>query len=88
MAAYTALESVFDVESFINEYYGAWSGTDEYLIMSYYASTRGRFIPSFDSRGAVAYFCLSWRTLDTVADDRRTVRRAEIQAKHVASVSR
>jgi len=37
MAAPTALASVFDVESFINEYYDAWSGTDEDRIMSYYA---------------------------------------------------
>jgi steroid delta-isomerase-like uncharacterized protein len=31
------LDSVFDVESFIKEYYDAWSGTDMDLIMSYYA---------------------------------------------------
>ena len=31
------LGAAFDVESFINEYYGAWSGTDEDLIMSYYS---------------------------------------------------
>ncbi len=37
MAASTLLWSAVDVESFINEYYGAWSGTDEDLIMSYYA---------------------------------------------------
>ena len=37
MAASTALGSVIDVESFINEYYGAWQGTDEDRIMSYYA---------------------------------------------------
>ena len=37
MVASTAPESVFDVESFINEYYGAWSGTDEDRILSYYA---------------------------------------------------
>ncbi len=37
MAASIALESVFDAESFINEYYGAWSGTDEDRILSYYA---------------------------------------------------
>ena len=36
MAASIALESVFDGESFINEYYGAWSGTDEDRILSYY----------------------------------------------------
>jgi PAS domain S-box-containing protein len=37
MAPSTALGSVFDVESFINEYYDAWGGTDEDRIMSYYA---------------------------------------------------
>jgi steroid delta-isomerase-like uncharacterized protein len=37
MAGSTARESVFDVESFINEYYGAWSRTDEDRIMTYYA---------------------------------------------------
>jgi ketosteroid isomerase-like protein len=37
MVPSTALESVFHVESFINEYYDAWSGTDEDRIMSYYA---------------------------------------------------
>jgi PAS domain S-box-containing protein len=37
MAASTTLWSVIDVESFINEYYDAWSGTDEDRIMSYYA---------------------------------------------------
>ena len=37
MVASTAPESVFDAESFINEYYGAWSGTDEDRILSYYA---------------------------------------------------
>ena len=37
MLAPTAPESVFDVESFITEYYDAWSGTDLDRIMSYYA---------------------------------------------------
>jgi predicted ester cyclase len=37
MAASTALASAIDVESFINEYFGAWQGTDEDHIMSYYA---------------------------------------------------
>jgi PAS domain S-box-containing protein len=36
VATSTPLESVFDVESFINEYYFAWGGTDEDLILSYY----------------------------------------------------
>ena len=33
----STLESVFDVESFIKEYYDAWGGTDMDRIMSYYA---------------------------------------------------
>src|SRR6266481_484284 len=37
MAASTALGTVFDVESFVHEYYGAWGGTDEDRIMSFYA---------------------------------------------------
>src|SRR5215468_9689472 len=37
MAASPALWSAGDVESFIYEYYDAWSGTDEDRIMSYYA---------------------------------------------------
>ena len=37
MGAFTPNESVFDVESFIDEYYDAWSGTDLDRIMSYYA---------------------------------------------------
>jgi predicted ester cyclase len=37
MAASTALGSVVDIESFINEYFGTWQGTDEERIMSYYA---------------------------------------------------
>jgi predicted ester cyclase len=37
MAASTALASIVDVKSFINEYFGAWQGTDEDRIMSYYA---------------------------------------------------
>src|SRR5215475_4629378 len=37
MVASTALRSDADVESFFHEFYGAWGGTDEDLIMSYYA---------------------------------------------------
>jgi len=37
MAASTAVGPVVDVESFINEYFGVWQGTDEERIMSYYA---------------------------------------------------
>ena len=45
MAASTAIWSVIDVESFINEYYGAWSGTDEDRILSYYADNVALQIP-------------------------------------------
>ena len=37
MAASSALESAFDVKSFIKEYDDAWGGTDMDRIMSYYA---------------------------------------------------
>ena len=42
MAASTALGSVVDVESFINEYFGAWQGTDE----DRYVLLRGRRVAS------------------------------------------
>jgi steroid delta-isomerase-like uncharacterized protein len=54
MAASTALWSVVDVESFINEYYGAWSGTDEDLIMSYYADNVVLQIPGTLMQGKEA----------------------------------
>src|SRR5499426_249511 len=37
MSASSTVESAFDVESFVHEYYDAWSGTDLDRIMSYYA---------------------------------------------------
>jgi PAS domain S-box-containing protein len=37
MAASTAIRSNADIESFFHEYYDVWGGTDEDLIMSYYA---------------------------------------------------
>ena len=45
MAASTTLKSVFDVASFVNDYYDAWSGTDEDRIMSYYADNVALQIP-------------------------------------------
>jgi ketosteroid isomerase-like protein len=45
MEASTTLGSAFDVKSFINEYYDAWSGTDEDRIMSYYAENVALQIP-------------------------------------------
>ena len=32
-----SLQPVFDIKSFLVEYYEAWGGTDEDRIMSYYA---------------------------------------------------
>src|SRR5262245_40536991 len=37
MTASPAVRPTADVASFINDYYNAWSGTDEDLILSYYA---------------------------------------------------
>jgi len=54
MAASTPLWSVVDVESFINEYYDAWSGTDEDLIMSYYAENVVLQIPGTLMQGKEA----------------------------------
>ena len=46
--------SVFDVESFINEYYEAWSGTDEDRMMSYYADNVVLQIPGMLMEGKEA----------------------------------
>lgn len=54
MAASNALGSVVDVESFINEYYGAWGGTDEDRIMSYYAENVVLQIPGTLMQGKEA----------------------------------
>jgi len=54
MAASTALASVVDVESFINEYFGAWQGTDEDRIMSYYAENVVLQIPGVLMEGKTA----------------------------------
>ena len=51
MAASTVLRSAFDVESFINEYYGAWAGADEDRIMSYYADNVVLQIPGVIMEG-------------------------------------
>ena len=37
MAVFTPIASVDDVRAFIDEYFEAWSGTDEALILSYYS---------------------------------------------------
>jgi steroid delta-isomerase-like uncharacterized protein len=54
MAASTAPWSAVDVESFINEYYDAWSGTDEDRIMSYYAENVVLKIPDTLMQGKEA----------------------------------
>jgi steroid delta-isomerase-like uncharacterized protein len=54
MGASAALESTFDVESFINEYYDAWSGTDLDHIMSYYAENVVLQIPGAVMEGKKA----------------------------------
>ena len=52
--ASTALGSVVDVESFINEYFGAWQETDEERIMSYYAENVALQIPGTLVEGKAA----------------------------------
>src|SRR5262250_2344866 len=54
MAASTALRSVADIESFMIEYYAAWSGTDEDHIMSYYADNVTIQIPGSLMQGKSA----------------------------------
>src|SRR5215468_5757189 len=54
MAASPALWSAVDVESFIYEYYDAWSGTDEDRIMSYYAEDVVLQIPGLLMEGKEA----------------------------------
>jgi ketosteroid isomerase-like protein len=54
MAVSTALESNLDVESFINEYFGIWQGTDEDRIMSYYAENVVIQIPGALMKGKAA----------------------------------
>ena len=54
MAASTALVSIVDVKSFINEYFGAWQGTDEDRIMSYYAENVALQIPGTLMEGKTA----------------------------------
>jgi steroid delta-isomerase-like uncharacterized protein len=54
MTAATSLRSVVDIESFIADYYEAWSGTDEDLIMSYYADDVTVQIPGAFMQGSSA----------------------------------
>lgn len=54
MAASTAIGTVNDVELFINEYFGAWQGTDEDRIMSYYDENVVLQIPGSRMEGKTA----------------------------------
>jgi PAS domain S-box-containing protein len=54
MTVATTLRSVDDVESFMVEYYGAWGGTDEDRIMSYYADNVTVQIPGSLMQGKSA----------------------------------
>jgi hypothetical protein len=55
MAAATAAPwSAVDVESFIEEYYGAWGGTDEDRILSYYTDNIVLQIPGTLMKGKEA----------------------------------
>jgi hypothetical protein len=54
MATSTALRSNVDTESFFHEYYGVWGGTDEDLIMSYYAENVTIQIPGNLIQGNLA----------------------------------
>jgi steroid delta-isomerase-like uncharacterized protein len=54
MVVSTVPESAFDGESFINEYYGAWSGADEDHILSYYTDNVVLQIPGTVMHGKEA----------------------------------
>jgi signal transduction histidine kinase len=54
MAASTALASAVDIESFMREYFGAWHGTDEDRILSYYADDATVQIPGILMQGRAA----------------------------------
>ena len=54
MAVCTAIASVDDVRTFIDEYFEAWSGTDESLILSYYSENVSLELPGTVINGKVA----------------------------------
>jgi predicted ester cyclase len=54
MAVSTAIASVNDVRAFIDEYFKAWEGTDEDLILSYYAENVSLEIPGAIINGKAA----------------------------------
>jgi steroid delta-isomerase-like uncharacterized protein len=54
MAVSTTIASDSDVRAFIEEYFEAWSGTNEDLILSYYSETISLEIPGTVINGKVA----------------------------------
>ena len=54
MGASTAIASVNDVRAFIDEYFKAWEGTDEDLILSYYSENVSLEIPGTIINGKAA----------------------------------
>jgi len=54
MAVPTPIASDSDVRAFIEEYFEAWSGTDESLILSYYSDTISLEIPGAIINGKAA----------------------------------
>jgi len=54
MPASSPLSSVKDIRAFIDEYFRAWEGTDEDLILSYYSDTVSLEIPGTVIHGKVA----------------------------------
>ena len=54
MAVSTAIASDSDVRAFIEEYFEAWSGTDEDLILSHYSETISLEIPGTIINGKAA----------------------------------
>jgi steroid delta-isomerase-like uncharacterized protein len=54
MGTATALASGTDVHAFIDEYFGAWQGTDEDRILSYYAEQVFLQIPGTEMNGKAA----------------------------------
>jgi len=54
MAGSTAVTSLSDVRAFIDEYFEAWSGTDENLILSYYSENVSLELPGTVINGKAA----------------------------------
>jgi len=54
MGVSTAIASVDDVRAFIDEYFEAWSGTDEGLILSYYSENVALELPGTVINGKAA----------------------------------